>query len=174
MWFFRSLFLLLLLLVTGCSEFQNVLDERVRADLKGMYINYMPERGGQYLRLKLQRFLDTSSPYRYFLKIQLKTRESVLGVSLEGLATRSRIAAKITYELQDYETRELLHKGDIVSYGSYHATKNYLFSNTTAERSISYENLDRLTDLLILELSAYFQKNPRKDATKPKSTSLHA
>jgi hypothetical protein len=139
----------------------------VQEKLSRLYIGTIANREGQYLRLKLMESLPLREDLKplYLLKIQIENSEESLGFDIEGFATRPRLTTKAFYELQDYETLTTLTRGHVTTYGSFNYIEDAFYSNTMAEFATRESNLDRIADILILDI-ALFLENLTSDSKK--------
>src|SRR5690242_4336898 len=100
-------------IVAGCG-WTPLYADRVTApgdeDLRAIRVAPIAERAGQRLELGLRDALNPEgipTPNRYVLSTTLQTVRSDLGVQSQGLATRGKLDAIVTFQLSEVRSGKL-------------------------------------------------------------------
>lgn len=170
--FIRPHVLILCMLFSGCTSQEHIFSPVVQKQFAHTRVTRIPNEDGQTLRLRLVKAFTPNGlrdPW-YELSITLTHSTSVLGLSLSGTATRTRLTTTAHYEIYTQSPRKCVHKGTLVVHGSYHYINQGYYANTLSEESTRRANLDRLSDLMFLEVGHYFKQitdNPNQPCPTP-------
>lgn len=168
----RPLVLFLCILLSGCVSLDHSFSPIVQEQLAHTRITRIPNEDGQVLRLALIKMFTPEGlkdPW-YELTVTLSHTTSILGMSLKGEATRTRLTTTATYEIYTQSPRKCVHKGKLIVHGSYHYITQVYYANTLSEESTRRANLDRMSSLMFLEVGQYF-KQATDTAAQPRSPS---
>lgn len=143
----------------ACTPLLTSYPEGVQTQLRAMKVDTIPDRTGQYLRMRLLKMLDgegTPVPTRYRLATQLAKQETIIGIGKDATTRRMRVTMDLTYILRDTSTGKSLKQGTLKTYGSYNYILEGFYANTVSSEAVQFQILDMLSSLLVLELAEYF------------------
>jgi LPS-assembly lipoprotein len=160
------------LLLKACTPLLNSFPEGVQEKLGQVYVENIPERSGQYLRLRLMKTLGTDQIQkpRYTLSTSLQKTTKGSGVALDGTVTRVRSTVTLSYTLQDKRTGKVLKKGTLKSHGGYNYAAAAFYANTVSEQADEEALLETLCSLLVLELARCLEKDEGRLAPLPRQS----
>jgi len=156
MWWFRSFFLLGFL--AACVPVFSPYKEGAQNNLKKIRVEMIENRAGQYMWLRLIRFMPPDNPdFSYRLWISLSTSKVPVGFTLEGQAFRYRLTTAVTYKLVD-RNRQVVRTKSLKAYGSYNLVEKEFLAVTAAEKATEMGNIKRLVNDLVFDLASFFEK----------------
>lgn len=180
----NSIFTLCLLALAGCG-FQPVYGKKNESSgtlLGGVRVESPSGRPGQQLRINLEDRLNPSGAIppnpAYYLKTDLTTTSTPIGVARDGTVSRYNIYLISNYSLYSSNDNKLLTKGTIQQVSSYNNVTNAYFSTYISESDAIKRGIEELSEQYRQRLVSYFnhpepvpvtESKPRQEALPPPS-----
>lgn len=133
-------------------------------ELAAVYVDLIPNRGGQLLRQALQaRFEGTDStvPKRYTLSVYFYEATQGVGVQENNFTTRNRSVGNATWVLHPAaNASDKLAFGVVRSVDGYNIIDEQFFYQDLSEDAVQHRLAEALADQIKLGLALYFEKHP--------------
>ena len=133
-----ALLLLLPLVLDGCG-FKPLYGEQegqtnISAEMKEIYVDNLPERVGQQLRLALQQFMaqdGPEDPHKYRLSVMPQISSEAIDIHNDNTAGRQRVVGSAHWMLYSVEEHpRLLAQGDTTTMDGYTSSFEQYFAQT--------------------------------------------
>ncbi len=164
----------ILLSLAGCGfhPLYGAADQAAIARLPDIFVQPIPERSGQELRLALQQRLAGSSaaqPQGYTLSVSFSVSGESVGIHGDNTAERNRVVGRAHWTLASVSPAPMtLTSGDARAVDGYNIINEQFFAATVAGDTTQQRLADNLADTVAEQLATWFntQQAPAAAAIK--------
>ena len=152
-----------LLSLAGCGfhPLYGAADQAAIAHLPDIFVQPIPERSGQELRLALQQRLAGSSaaqPQGYTLSVSFSVSGESVGIHGDNTAERNRVVGRAHWTLASVSPAPVtLTSGDASSVDGYNIINEQFFAATIAGDTTQQRLADNLADTVAEQLATWFK-----------------
>jgi LPS-assembly lipoprotein len=170
MWWYRNIFLVLLLGIPGCG-FQPLHPPSASgatSPVEGVKIDVIADRSGQILRnLLLDRMNPDGTPVspRYLLQVKVNETVSELAIRADAAATRGDVSLIANYVLRDSATGEAVLTGTSRAASGYDIVRSP-YAALTARQAGRDRSLRVIADDIVNRLAVHLSR-PKTEAKNP-------
>ncbi|NPD69507.1 hypothetical protein HN018_20675 [Lichenicola cladoniae] len=149
-------------------------NEAASAKLPDIFVQSIPDRAGQELRLALQQRLAGTSeaePQGYLLAVSLASSSESIGIHGDNTSERNRVVGRAHWSLSAVSPATTpVASGDVRSVDGYNVINEQYFAASIASETTQQRIANNLADAITLQLATWFT-NHRPPATAAKRAS---
>lgn len=166
--------LALALTACGFHPLYGEADQDAVGKLPDIFVQSIPDRGGQELRLALQQRLAGTSealPQGYTLLANFSAAGEAVGINGDNSSGRTRIVGRSHWVLSSVSPiAAVLTSGDVRTVDGFNVIDEQYFASTIANETTQQRIADNLADAISIQLATWFtnHKPPAKASEHPK------
>jgi LPS-assembly lipoprotein len=133
------------------------------ARLAGIYVDTIPNRAGQLLRLALQSRLEGSTDdmaKQFTLGVSYYENIQGLGVQSDNSTTRARDVGTAVWSLRAAGQTDQLAGGTVRSLDGYNIIDEQFFYADLSQDAVEHRLASALADQIVTGIAVYFDKHP--------------
>ncbi|MFN7038069.1 MAG: hypothetical protein ACK4OM_00660 [Alphaproteobacteria bacterium] len=134
----------------------------IEQNLPSIYIEDIKTSEGYLLKNKLEDKLLTDQKNllkKYSLKVHLNKSSNPLTIQKNNFVTYYNVTMSGFYELKSLQTDEIIYHSSFHNISSYSAT-NAEFANYVFEEDAIKNNIEQVSEYILIDLNRYFISNP--------------
>ena len=150
-------------------------NEAAVTKLPDIFVQNIPERSGQELRLALQQRLAGTSeaePQGYLLAVNLSSSSESIGIHGDNTSERNRVVGRAHWSLSAVSPATApVATGDVRTVDGYNIINEQYFAASIANETTQQRVANNLADAITLQLATWFTNHrPPVSAVKPASS----